>query len=165
MSADRIAESRARYGDLPLTQVSGTILPFPAASFDAVLSFDVFEHIKDSDGHLEEVRRVLVRRGRYLLQTPNKWSNSVFETLRWRSLTAWRTDHCALHSYHQLRRRLVRHGFGVRFHDVPVVTDFFRRKVEHYLGIPGLMAMNVVNPDRLPRPLRTNFFVEAVKMD
>ena len=163
-SADRIAEGRALHGDLPITRVAGVMLPFQDASFDVVLSFDVFEHIRDSDGHLREVARVLVPGGRYLLQTPNKWTNTVFETLRWRSFTSWRPDHCALHTYGQLQRRFERHGFDVRFHDVPVVTDFFRRKIAHYLGAPGLVALKIVNPDRLPMRLRTNFYVEATKL-
>lgn len=157
-----VEESRRLHGDLPVTLVSGHGLPFEDASFDAVISFDVFEHIAESDAHLREVRRVLVPGGRYLLQTPNKWTNSVFETIRWRSFTAWRKDHCALHSYAQARRRFARNGFEIRFHDIPVVTDFFKRKVRRYLGGPGVMALKVVNPDRLPMPLRTNFYIEAV---
>jgi SAM-dependent methyltransferase len=162
-STERIAESREIHGDLPVTRVTGITLPFADASFDVVLSFDVFEHIKDSNGHLNEVNRVLAPGGRYLLQTPNKWTNTIFETLRWRSFTSWRPDHCALHTYGQLRRRLERHGFDVRFHDVPVVTDFFRRKIAHYLGAPGLLALRFGNPDRLPMRFRTNFYVEATK--
>ena len=162
-SVERITESRQRHGELPITHVTGSSLPFTDASFDVVLSFDVFEHIKDSDGHLVEVNRVLVPGGRYLLQTPNKWTNTIFETLRWRSFTSWRPDHCALHTYGQLRRRLERHGFDIRFHDVPVVTDFFRRKVAHYVGAPGVIALRFGNPDRLPMRFRTNFYVEATK--
>ena len=163
VNPDRIEESRRLYGPLPLTRVEGTRLPFPDASFDVVLSFDVFEHIRDSDGHLREVRRVLVPGGRYLLQTPNKWTNTVFETIRWRSFTSWRDDHCALHSFRQLRRRLRRHGFRVTFADIPVVTDFFRRKLRHYLGPPAPLMLWLANPDRLPLALRTNFYVEATK--
>ena len=157
-----VEESRRLHGDLPVTLVSGHTLPFEDASFDVVISFDVFEHIAESDAHLREVRRVLSPGGRYLLQTPNKWTNSVFETIRWRSFTAWRKDHCALHSYAQAQRRFAKNGFEIRFHDVPVVTDFFKRKVRRYLGAPGVMALKVVNPDRLPMPLRTNFYIEAV---
>jgi SAM-dependent methyltransferase len=157
-----VEESRRLHGDLPVTLVSGHTLPFADASFDVVISFDVFEHIAESDAHLREVRRVLVPGGRYLLQTPNKWTNSVFETIRWRSFTAWRKDHCALHSYAQAQRRFARNGFEIQFHDVPVVTDFFKRKVRRYLGAPGVMALKVVNPDKLPMPLRTNFYIEAV---
>lgn len=160
-NADRIAEARARYGEIAIEQTSGATLPFPASSFDVVLSFDVFEHIRDSDAHLTEVKRVLRPRGWYLLQTPNKWTNSVFETIRWRSLTRWREDHCALHTYGQLARRFERHGFDVYFEDIPVVTPFFREKVRRHLGGVGTVALTILNPDRLPLRLRTNFYVRA----
>jgi SAM-dependent methyltransferase len=163
INADRIEESRRLYGPLPITKVDGTRLPFPDASFDILLSFDVFEHIPDSDAHLEEVRRVLAPEGRYLLQTPNKWTNTVFETIRWRSFTSWRADHCALHTFGQIRRRFERQGFSVEFADVPVVTDFFRRKIRHYLGAPAVALLKVANPDRLPLRLRTNFYVQATR--
>jgi SAM-dependent methyltransferase len=156
-----IAEGRRLYGALPVQPVRGTALPFANGSFDAVLSFDVFEHIADSDAHLHEVARVLKPGGQYLLQTPNKWTNVLFETIRWRSFTAWRADHCALHSYRQLQRRFRRHGFATTFFRIPVVTEFFRWKVRRYLGAPGLALLAVLNPDRLPDSLRTNFFLKA----
>lgn len=158
-----IEESRRLHGPLPVERSDGAALRFPDAAFDAVLSFDVFEHIADSDAHLREVRRVLRPGGCYLLQTPNRWTNTVFETIRWRSFTAWRADHCALHTARQLRRRLRRHGFTPAFYDVPVVTDFFRRKVRRYLGPAGLLALRVLDPDRLPLTMRTNFYVKAVR--
>ena len=141
INQDRIDESRQLFGVLPITKVDGPLLPFEDASFDVVLSFDVFEHIPDSDAHLREVSRVLKPGGRYLLQTPNKWTNTVFETIRWRSFTSWRHDHCALHSYSQLQRRFERNGFDVRFADIPVVTAFFRRKLRHYLGAIAPLAL------------------------
>jgi SAM-dependent methyltransferase len=156
-----IAESRAWHGDLPIQQVAGTTLPFADGSFDVVMSFDVFEHIPDTDAHLREVRRVLRPGGTYLMQTPNKWTNVVFETIRWRSLTAWRSIHCSLHTLGQLRRRLAAHGFQSTVLDVAVVNGFFRAKVRQHLGIPGLAALAVFNPDRLPRGWRTNLYVMA----
>jgi ubiquinone/menaquinone biosynthesis C-methylase UbiE len=165
ISAERIAEAQRRFQDLPIEQTNGTVLPFPDASFDVVLSFDVFEHIADTDAHLEEVRRVLRPGGWYLLQTPNKWTNAVFETIRWRSFTRWKADHCSLHTKKQLRRRLTRHRFHVAFDDVAVVTPFFRAKVRQYLGPVGAFALAVINPDRLPGPFRTNFYVRAYRGD
>jgi SAM-dependent methyltransferase len=159
----QIDESRRLFGSLPITKVDGPRLPFADGSFDVVLSFDVFEHIRDSDAHLREVSRVLAPKGRYLLQTPNKWTNTVFETIRWRSFSSWRHDHCALHSYRQLQRRFERNGFDLQFSDVPVVTAFFRRKLRHYLGAIAPFLLAVANPDRLPRPLRTNFYAVARK--
>ena len=162
-SEERINEAHVRYPGLPIWQTTGTTLPFPDESFDLVVSFDVFEHIPDSDAHLSEVRRVLTRSGWYLLQTPNKWTNTVFETIRWRSFTRWRADHCSLHTYGQLARRLKKHGFEPHFDDVKVVTPFFRKKVWRYLGIGGAVLLTLLNPDRLPLRLRTNFYVRAQK--
>lgn len=159
-----LAESRRLYGELPIEKVSGLQLPFADATFDVVMSLDVFEHIADSDGHLREVRRVLKPGGHYLLQTPNKWTNAVFETIRWRSFTAWRADHCSLHSYYELRRRFATHGFATRFFKIPVVTEFFQWKVRAHLGSVGLLVLKAINPDRLPHPLRTNFYVKARKL-
>jgi SAM-dependent methyltransferase len=162
-SAERVAEALARHPGLPIRHSTGVALPYPDATFDVVLSFDVFEHIADSDAHLTEVRRVLKPGGWYLLQTPNKWTNSVFETIRWRSFTRWREDHCSLHTYGQLERRFRRHGFDISFADVKVVTPFYRKKVRRYLGGFGILLLALANPDRLPRRLRTNLYARAQK--
>jgi SAM-dependent methyltransferase len=161
IKAAMIEESRRLYGELPIHKVDGVELPFADCSFATVVSLDVFEHIPESDAHLREVRRVLRPGGTYFLQTPNKWTNVVFETIRWRSFTAFRVDHCSLHSYRELRRRFAAHGFETEFFDIPVVTDFFRWKVRRYLGRPGLALLRVANPDRFPLVLRTNFYVRA----
>jgi SAM-dependent methyltransferase len=160
-SLERVEEGRRWYGNLPVCLVRGVKLPFPDRSFDVAMSFDVFEHIPDSDAHLAEVRRVLGPGGTYLIQTPNKWTNVVFETIRWRSFTRFREDHCSLHSLSELLARLRRHGFTPRAFDVPVVNDFFRDKVRRHLGGPGLAALRVFNPDRFPPRLRTNLYVAA----
>jgi SAM-dependent methyltransferase len=159
-----IDQATSWYGNIPITPVTDLKLPFADASFDVVMSFDVFEHIPDSDGHLREVTRVLRPGGSYVLQTPNKWTNVVFETLRWRSFTAWREEHCSLHSLAELSARLRAHGFtAVRAYDVPVVNDFFRAKVRRYAGWPGALALAMVNPDRFPLRFRTNLYVQATR--
>lgn len=161
---------RGEHPELRVTRASGDAIPFEDAAFDVVVSFDLFEHIKDTDRHLAEVRRVLKPGGRYLLQTPNKWTNIPFEMLRqWKKfhtgpVTSYREliqDHCSLHNYWQLRRRLARNGFDARIIDVPVVNEFFTTKVRNYMGAAGAILMKIIDPDRLPRPLRTNFYVIA----
>lgn len=163
ISEAMINESNRLYGDLPLDKMSCEALLFKDSSFDVVLSFDVFEHIADSDRHLQEVKRVLKSGGYYLLQTPNKWTNAIFETIRWRSVIKWRKDHCSLHSYWQIKRRLEKNGFEVMFYDMSVLNEFFTLKIKTYLGNFGLFMLEVVNLNKLPRPLRTNFYIKARK--
>ena len=158
-----IDEAKLLYGGIPIQQVSNEELPFENASVDVAMSFDVFEHIPNSDRHLREVSRVLRLGGYYLLQTPNKWTNTVFETIRWRSFTKWRKGHCSLHSYWEVHKRFGKHGFEIKFHDIPVVNEFFLRKIRAYLGSAGVALVRIVNPDRLPRPLATNFYICARK--
>jgi hypothetical protein len=66
-----------------------------------------------------------------------------------------------LHSLSELRRRLAAHGFETQPFAIPVVNQFFRQKVRRHLGWPGLAALTIANPDRLPLALRTNLYVAA----
>ncbi|NEO98899.1 MAG: class I SAM-dependent methyltransferase [Symploca sp. SIO2E9] len=162
INKSRIEESKHLHGNLPLEIVTSEILPFPDNSFDVVISFDVFEHIPDSDQHLQEVKRVLKPGGFYLLQTPNKLTNVIFETIRWRSFTKWQADHCSLHSYWSILRRFRKNSFEeVSFYDISVVTEFFKIKVKNHLGKIGLFILRIINPDQLPLGLRTNFYITA----
>jgi SAM-dependent methyltransferase len=144
-------------------------LPFPAYSFDLVLGMDVFEHIPDTDRHLAEIHRVLAPGGYYILETPNILFNFPFEMFRnvrrlgWRRMFAFLEPpwHCALHSYWGVKRDFRRGGFSIRFVDVPVVTDWFVDKLRRFTGGFGPAMLKVFNPDRMPLPLRTNFFVVA----
>jgi len=167
-----VAECKKGNGELSVSVAPGDALPFPDSCFDLVLSFDVFEHIPDSDRHLKEVTRVLKAGGYYLLQTPNKWTNFPFELVRhgrrfgrqrgfMNAYKLMMEDHCSLHNYWQIKRRFNKHGFEVRFFDIPVVNEWFRAKIERYLGRFGLLALKILNPDKLPLSLRTNFYVQA----
>lgn len=158
-----IKESRELFGDLPLSLVDSEQLPLNR-TYDIVMSFDAFEHIPDSDKHLQEVNRVLKEGGYYLLQTPNKLTNTVFETIRWKSFTRWREDHCSTHSYWEIKKRFRRNGFKVEFYDIPVVTEFFKKKVETYLGGFGLFMLKFINPDKLPMFMKSNFYIKAKKI-
>lgn len=82
-----LSRANDSYPGIKAQVASGDALPFDAHMFDVVLSLDVFEHIRDSNRHLREVRRVLKPGGNYLLQTPNKWTNIPFEMLRqWKKI-------------------------------------------------------------------------------
>jgi len=163
VNREYLAQGRKLYGSLPVEQVESERLPFADNSFDLVFGFDVFEHIDDTAGHLKEVSRVLKDNGHYLLQTPNKWTNVIFESIRWKSFTSWRNDHCALHSFFEVQKRFAEHGFEVEFYDIPIVTDFFRDKVRSYMGSAGLLFLKIFNIDKFPYCLRTNFYLSAAK--
>jgi SAM-dependent methyltransferase len=157
-----IAFAKERFG-IDLLPMSGDKLEFPDKSFDVVLSFDVFEHIPDSDLHLREVARTLRDDGRYMLETSNKLTNVVFEIIRTKSLTKWKEYHMSVHTYWQLKKRFSKNGYEYEFIAMPVVTDWYRNKVRRYLGRFGTVLLKVLKPDEWPWPMRTNFFLVARK--
>jgi SAM-dependent methyltransferase len=74
----QIVEARRRGGGPAYARAEATALPFPDGAFDAVVACLVFEHVRDADGAIDEVGRVLRPGGRFLfflnhplLQTPN----------------------------------------------------------------------------------------------
>ena len=151
---------RSKYGDIQLEVQPAEGLAFEDASFDVVLSFDLFEHIARVDAHVGEVRRVLKTGGYYLFQTPNKYSDAIFETLALRSLK-WRRAHPALHPPGQLRRRLARHGFEVRFVKMNPMNEYMRGKLKK-LGLAGRL-FGRIDFRKLPLAFQTNLYVVARK--
>jgi len=58
-------------------------LPFQDESFDAVVSFDVIEHVRRDELFLSEAKRVCKKNGLIMLETPNRnrLSNKIRQTL------------------------------------------------------------------------------------
>jgi SAM-dependent methyltransferase len=66
---DRFPDVEAYHSSDPVA------LPYEAASFDAVLSVGVLEHVHDPDASLDEIGRVLRPGGRlYIFKLPNRFS-------------------------------------------------------------------------------------------
>jgi SAM-dependent methyltransferase len=89
----QIAEAARRGGGVRPARAAAAALPFPAASFDAVVACLVFEHIDAVDQAIAEVGRVLEPGGRFLfflnhplLQTPNSgWiDDTILDEQYWR---------------------------------------------------------------------------------
>ena len=75
ISAETIEYARALYApatNLEFRQAACAALPFPDATFDAVVSFETIEHIQEQAQFLDEVRRVLRPDGLFVLSSPNK---------------------------------------------------------------------------------------------
>ncbi len=155
-----IEYGRAKYGGIQLEVQPAEGLAFDDASFDVVLSFDLFEHIARVDLHVSEVCRVLRPGGYYLFQTPNKYCDAAFETLALRSLK-WRRAHPSLHTPGQLRRRLAGHGFEVRFLKMNPMNEYMRAKLRKF-G-PLALLFEWIDFRKLPLALQTNLYVIARK--
>ena len=161
ISGEAIEYGRKKYGDIRLEVQAAEILPYEDESFNVVLSFDLFEHIAAIDKHISEVRRVLRPGGYYLFQTPNKYSNIIYEIL-WTKSLQWRRYHPSLHSPGQLRRRMARHSFETRFVKMNPINKFTEKKLQK-LGPLGHILRHV-NFRRMPLVLQTNLYVIANKI-
>ncbi len=161
ISGEAIAYGLKKYGDIKLQVQPAEDLQFEDQTFDVVLSFDLFEHIARIDRHISEVHRVLRMDGFYLFQTPNKYSNVIFETLYHKSLI-WRRAHPSLHTPGQLKRRLSKHGFEIQFVKMNPVNEFTLNKLRKKLG-PISNIFKHINFRRLPLALQTNLYVIAHK--
>ncbi len=161
ISGQAITYGLKKYGDIKLQVQPAEDLQFEDETFDVVLSFDLFEHIARVDRHISEVHRVLRKDGFYLLQTPNKYSNMIFETLYHKSLK-WRRTHPSLHTPGQLRQRLSGHGFETQFVKMNPVNEFTLNKLRKKLG-PFSGIFKHINFSRLPLAMQTNLYVVARK--
>lgn len=158
----QVAIDRAsqKYPHLALSVQTAEQLPFDDGQFDLVLSFDVMEHLFEPDRHLSEVRRVLKPGGYYLLETPNKWLNQLYETVSTKSFN-WKQYHPSLHSARQLRQRLAQHGFDVRFIKMNPSSEFTLKKLQRFRLLQ--MIFGRMPFESLPLWMQTNFYVIARK--
>ncbi|MFC1781635.1 class I SAM-dependent methyltransferase [Planctomycetota bacterium] len=162
ISNEAIAYGLKKYGDIDLQVRAAENLPFEDKSFNIVLSFDLFEHIARIDKHIAQVNRVLCPGGYYIFQTPNKYSNVIFETCYHKSFK-WKREHPSLHTPGQLKRRLSGHGFEVRFVKMNPVNEFTLDKLRKRFGLLSGIFKHI-NFCRLPVVMQTNLYVIAQKI-
>lgn len=75
VAEEAVAFARARHTmeNLSFSRIEAdAVLPFADASFDTVLSFQVFEHVADESRYLGEIARVLRPGGTLVLATPDR---------------------------------------------------------------------------------------------
>jgi SAM-dependent methyltransferase len=108
---------------VPMAHVAAAeALPYPANSFDMILSHEVLEHVQDDRAALGEMTRVLKPGGRVILFCPNRWYPVETHGHYWRGEyhfgntplinylpDVWRdklAPHVRVYTWHGLRRLL-----------------------------------------------------------
>ncbi len=157
ISQKAIEFGREKHPGLDLRVFPAEMLPFDDESFDLVLSFDLLEHIAEVDRHVAEVARALKPGGSYLFETPNKLSNSIYETLKSRSL-GWRRAHPSLQSPGSLKNLLASHGMSCEFVKMDIRNEYNLNKFGVFRHLFRLIDFR-----KLPLALQTNLFVVARK--
>lgn len=87
-------------------------LPFSDATFDCVIAAEILEHLGDDDLALDEIGRVLRPGGKLAVSVP-RWGP---EAICWALSREYRHTpggHVRIYRRHQLRAKLVAHGFEV----------------------------------------------------
>jgi SAM-dependent methyltransferase len=112
---DAVAQiARERHG---LTVFTGTVeqAAYPAAMFDAVTLWDVFEHLHDPAGSLREIRRILKPDGVLVIRVPNlaSWDAALFGVY-WAGLDSPR--HLYVFTPQTVSQLLQQAGFAVLKH-------------------------------------------------
>jgi SAM-dependent methyltransferase len=143
----QLTVARARGGGVAYVRAGANDLPFPDASFDAVVVCLVFEHIPDHEPAIAELARVLEPGGRFvfflnhpLLQAPN---------------SGWVIDHILDEQYWRIGPYLVA---DVTMEELApgVVLPFVHRPLSQYINA---MARNGLYVERMEEPMPPEGFL------
>ena len=139
---DRAAEAGRRHPPSLVVCAAGEHLPYPAASFDVIVSNEVIEHVQDDRAAVAEMVRALRPGGRLLLFCPNRWYPVEQHGIYWRG--RYRFGNIPLVNYlpNALRNKLAPHvraytGRGLRrlFAGLPVRIVAHRRIFGGYANL------------------------------
>jgi 2-polyprenyl-3-methyl-5-hydroxy-6-metoxy-1,4-benzoquinol methylase len=132
----------------------GSTLPFSDETFDAAISFEVLEHVRDERATLRELARVMEPGGTLAISVPNRWW--IFEThgaalplLRWNRVPLFSWLPKRLHDRYA-RARIYRKGEIIDL----LQAAGFRIRESVYVTAP----MDVVRWRPLQRLLRATIF-------
>ncbi len=112
---------------------NGIKIPYKDNSFDAVISFQVIEHIQDDKNYVSEIRRVLKQTSPCILTTPNR------EYRLNPGQRPWNRFHVREYSSHSFKELL-----GNMFYDVTI------------WGIRGTEEIQKIERERVEQILRIN---------
>ncbi len=72
IDSETVAHAKSHHKKCDFREYDGVKIPFKDNTFDAVVSFQVIEHVKDVQNYLKEIKRVLKKGGRVFITTPNR---------------------------------------------------------------------------------------------
>ena len=114
---------------VPVYNAVGEALPFTAASFDTIVSWDVIEHVRSPEEMLSELNRALVPGGIALVTVINRW--------------AWKDPHYHIRGLNWLPRpwaeRLIRRRG--RSKESAAFQDMQRLSEMHYFTYPAFTRL------------------------
>lgn len=162
---DAVKRGLSRYPELSggIRVVDGSLSFINDSSYDVVTMFDVIEHIPGVDKYIkDQVFRVLRPGGLFIFQTPNARINPIYECIRTKSLSAYKSYHCSLQTPGTLRRILVKSGFtDITIEKNNLDTDFNRKKISIFAG--PLAGAVIAVMDRVPLGIFPNLWGHAKK--
>lgn len=142
---------------------SGKRIPFKDNYFDVVLMFDVMEHIPNLRKYLKnEVYRVLKNKGILIFQTPNKYTNILWEIIKKKSINKWKEDHFSLQTKSSLRKKLLSVNFNqIIIEKNEIMTPHNINKVREKLGLFGIFLLKIFK--KMPLSIYPNFWGSCKK--
>ena len=110
--------------------IKNSILPFEDASYDSVIMDNVLEHIKDPEIILNEVRRVLIADGVFVVGVPGSYGFSIDP------------DHKVFYSSDKLVQIITAFGFKKkRLFNMPFSLKFLDKSLRQYC-VYGVFKLN-----------------------
>lgn len=92
-------------------------IAFPTEEFDVVVMHDVLEHLVDPKAALLEIKRILKRPGKFILDFPRFWHESGVHHWKW-------PEHLWMFNEEQLVRLVTDAGFRVTNVNCPIPSKF-----------------------------------------
>ena len=116
-SAVAVAYARRSFPEIELVRASGESLPISDGSLDAIVAFEVIEHLANPERMLDECKRMLRRGGVLHISTPNPahmgnvWQNRLFGKPMPSKVDMTNPYHMREFSYNGMRSMLASKGF------------------------------------------------------
>lgn len=128
ISPEAVAYAQAHYNApnlsyLQIERAEAAPLPFPDASFDVVLSFQVIEHLQDVSVYLQEIERVLAPGGRVIIATPDR-KNRLFSFQK-----PWNMWHLREYAQDQLKDTLANRFSNVNVQQIGGRQDVLETEI------------------------------------